>query len=82
MEKKFTSARKVARRNAVLPNAKWQYVFVHGVLRDDRELEHMAQLGVALISYKQVLAELRDDNTGNSSSSIASNIAEMLRYMG
>ena len=57
-------------------------MFVHGVLRDARELEHMAQLGVALIPYKQVLAELRDDETGNSSSSIASNIAEMLRYMG
>jgi len=82
IEKKFTSARKVARRNAILPNAHWKYVFVHGVLRDDKELEHMAELGVTLISYKQVLAELRDDSTGNSSSSIASNIAEMLRYMG
>lgn len=82
VEKKFTSARKVARRNAILPSAQWKYVFVHGVLRDDRELEHMAELGVTLIPYKQVLAELRDDNTGNASSSIASNIAEMLRYMG
>lgn len=82
VEKKYTSERKVARRNEVLPSANWRYVFVHGVLRDDKELEHMAELGVTLIPYKQVLAELRDDNTGNSSSSIASNIAEMLRYMG
>ena len=82
VEKKFTSSRKVARRNAILPHAEWRYVFVHGVLRDDRELEHMAELGVTLIPYKQVLTELRDDNTRNASSSIASNIAEMLRYMG
>lgn len=81
VEKKFTSSRKVARRNAILPSAEWKYVFVHGVLRDDRELEHMAELGVTLIPYKQVLTELRDDNARNSSSSIASNIAEMLRYM-
>lgn len=82
VEKKFTSSRKVARRNAILPNAEWKYVFVHGLLRDDRELDHMAELGVTLIPYRQVLAELRDDTTGNTSSSIASNIAEMLRYMG
>lgn len=79
--KKFTSERKVSRRNAILPNAQWKYVFVHGVLRDDKELDHMAQLGVALIPYKQILTELRDDNTGSASSSIASNIAEMLRYI-
>lgn len=82
VEKKFTSARKVSRRNAILPDAQWKYVFVHGVLRDTNELEHMARLGVTLIPYKQVLTELRDDNSGNSSSSVASNIAEMLRYLG
>ena len=82
VEKKFTSARKVSRRNAILPDAQWKYVFVHGVLRDTKELEHMTQLGVTLIPYKQVLTELRDDNSGNSSSSFASNIAEMLRYLG
>lgn len=82
VEKKFTAPRKVARRNAILPNAQWKFVFVHGVLRDERELEHMAQLGITLIPYKQVLSELRADDTGNASSSIASNIAEMLRYMG
>ena len=58
VEKKFTSARKVARRNAILPNAQWKYVFVHGVVRDDRELEHMAELGVTLIPYKQIAHHL------------------------
>jgi hypothetical protein len=80
VEKKYTSERKVARRNEVLPNAKWRYVFVHGVLRDEPELDHMRQLGVELISYKQVLTELRDDRTTQSSST-ASSIAELLRYM-
>lgn len=81
VEKKFTGARKVDRRAAVLPNANWKYVFVHGVLRDESELEHMVRLGVSPISYRQVLTELRDAPIGNSSSSLASDIAEILRYL-
>jgi len=80
VEKKYTSERKIGRRNEVLPDAKWRYVFVHGVLRDETELEHMKELGVELISYKQVLTELRDDRS-TQSSSVASSIAELLRYM-
>jgi hypothetical protein len=80
VEKKFTSDRKIAKRHAVLPNASWRYVFVHGVLRDERELAHMQQLGVELISYKQILTELRDIETAQSSSA-ANSIIELLRYM-
>ena len=80
VEKKFTSQRKIARRDEILPNAKWSKVFVHAVLRDEMELVHMKELGVELISYKQILQELRDDHTTHSSS-LASSIAEILRYM-
>ncbi len=80
VHKKFTSPRKIAKRDTVLPDARWQYVFVHGVLRDEQELAHMQQLGVQLISYKQVLTELRDDEATQSSSA-ANSIVELLRYM-
>lgn len=80
VEKKYTSERKIGRRNDVLPNAKWRYIFVYGVLRDETELEYMKELGVELISYRQVLTELRDDRS-TQSSSVASSIAELLRYM-
>ena len=66
VDKKFTSERKVARRNEVLPNAHWHYVFVHGVLRDEAELEYMHELNVTLVPYKQILEELRDDRTMHS----------------
>jgi len=80
VDKKFTSPRKIAKRDTVLPDAQWHYVFVHGVLRDEQELAHMQQLGVQLISYKQVLTELRDDDATQSSSA-ANNIVELLRFM-
>lgn len=80
VEKKFTSARKLERRNAIVPNAKWDYTLVHGVLRDETELEYMRELGVNTVSYKEVLNFLQTDKT-NQSSSAASNIVEMLKFM-
>ena len=78
--KKFTSPKKINRRNLILPNAKWRNFLVHAVLKDEAELPIMQELGVELISYKYVLEQLRMDKQGKSSSA-ASGIAEMLNYL-
>lgn len=80
VEKKFTSTKKQAKRNEILSNAEWRYVFVHGEVKDTYNLECIERLGVTLIPYKLVLEQLRD-GAKSSSSSIASNIVEMLNYM-
>ncbi len=80
VEKKFTSERKIARRHEIQPNAKWRYVLVHGELKDVKELDYMRELGVELISYKTILKDVRDSK-GKYSSSVASNIADMLQYL-
>lgn len=80
VEKKFTNLKKSRKRNQILPNVDWRYVFVHGAVKDAYNLECIEQLGITLISYKQVLEQLRD-GTNSSSSSVASNIVEMLNYM-
>lgn len=78
--KKFTSPKKVKRRNEILPNATWRKFLVHAVLKDDAELSIMKDLGVELIPYKKVLEDLCSDKKGKSSSS-ASGIVEMLNYL-
>jgi hypothetical protein len=80
VEKKFTSNKKIEKRNAIAPNANWEYTLVHGVLRDETELKYMRELGVNTVPYKQVLSFLQTDKT-NQSSSAASNIVEMLKFM-
>lgn len=80
VKKKFTRDIKVQRRNEIMPNASWRYVLVHGELKDAKELEYMKQLDVELYSYKAILEELRDMEN-KASSSIASNIADMLKYL-
>ena len=80
VQKKFKSDRKVAKRNSVLADVEWKYVFVHGDVRDARELVHMEHRNIDLISYKQVLSELRDDEATQCSSAANSSV-ELLRYM-
>jgi hypothetical protein len=80
VDKKFTSTKKVNRRNEILPNAKWRNFLVHAVLKDEAELTIMMELGIELISYKKVLEDLRADKQGKSSSA-ASGIVEMLNYL-
>ncbi|MDP2805096.1 MAG: hypothetical protein Q8O24_04070, partial [Gallionellaceae bacterium] len=80
VEKKFTSEKKIARRNEIQPNAKWRYVLVHGELKDVKELDYMRHLGVELTPYKAILKDIRDSQN-KYSSSIASNIADILQYL-
>jgi len=80
VEKKFTSARKIERRNELLQGAKWRHFLVHAVLKDPAELPLMQELGVELIPYRQILNDLCNDSKAKSSS-VASGIIEMLNYL-
>lgn len=80
VEKKFTSLRKIKKRNEILPGMHWKNFLVHAVLKDEAELPLMQELGVELIPYKKVLHDLCDGRGGKSSSA-ASSIIEMLNYL-
>lgn len=80
VDKKFANNLKVAARNATYSNRDWQFVFVHGVMRDDIELQYLTELGVKCIPYSEVLTWLREDKNTHSSS-VASGIADIMRYM-
>jgi hypothetical protein len=80
VEKKYKSEKKIQKRNSIAPNAVWKYIFVYGVLRNDKELELIKKLGVEVIPYKTVLNELMN-NSEHKSSSIANNITEILQFI-
>lgn len=80
VERKFTSQRKVDRRNVILPNVNWRYLLVHAELRDSTELKLMKTIGVDLVPYEQVLSDLCNDNV-KTSSSTATSIIEILNYI-
>lgn len=78
--KKFTSPKKVKRRNEILSDVSWRKLLVHAILKDEAELAIMEELGVELIPYKRVLEDLRSEKKSKSSSA-ASGIVEMLNYL-
>jgi Holliday junction resolvase-like predicted endonuclease len=80
IDKKFNDPRKDEARQRLVPKARWRRFLVHGAVREKAELTHMAELGVELLPYYQVLQELRDQKITHSSS-MASSIAEILRYV-
>jgi Holliday junction resolvase-like predicted endonuclease len=78
--RKFISDGKKQKRNDVLPNVDWQFQFVHAVVREPKELECLKELGVKVISYKDVLNDLLHNKT-HSSSSAANDILKIVGYM-
>jgi hypothetical protein len=78
IEKKFTSEKKIQRRNEVLPNVDWKYVLVCAEVRHPVELDYLNEGDVKVIRYNEVIDEL----VGNAVivNSNAGNIVEILRY--
>ena len=79
IRKKFTSEQKVAKRDEVLPNAKWRYVLVCAEVKHGVELDYLREKGVAVHRYKDVLMELANSNAQVNST--AGTIVEILRYV-
>jgi len=79
IDKKFTSEKKIAKRNAILPNADWKHVLVCAEVRHDFELELFKKKGVVVHRYEDILKEL--EASSSQVNSTAGNIVEILRYM-
>lgn len=79
IRKKFTSEQKAAKREEILPNAKWRYVLVCAEVRYPEELDLLREKGVDVHRYKDVLGELSSSNAQVNST--AGTIVEILRYV-
>ena len=79
IQKKFTSDKKVEKRNSILPNVQWNYVLVCAEAKHKEELELFEQKGIKVYRYKDILNELEiSDSQVNST---AGNIIEIIRYL-
>ena len=80
IEKKFLQEKIASRRADLIPNANWKYVFVHAVARHPEELGLIQKKGIILKPYHEVIENLKL-GLKNTSSSSASGIVDILRYM-
>lgn len=71
-----------AQREALWPNLRWRYVFVHGLVKHEEELKYIAEQNVKLVNMRTVLTDLKDrKRTSLSSSSEASDVVELLNLL-
>lgn len=78
LAKKFLNQKKMDRRNLVLPSSSWTYVLVCAEVREPRELELLAERGVLVFRYSDIVAQLI--NGKSLVNSTAGTIIEILRY--
>ena len=79
IEKKFTSQKKIEKRESIISNAKWKYVLVCAEARHKVELDHFKNKGITVYRYKDILKELEE--SVSQVNSTAGNIIEILRYI-
>lgn len=80
VKNKFTSSAKTKMRAKCWGDLSWRQVFVHGNVRERRELELIASHGVELIAFSHVLDRLCQHTAGEISSGAGTDIAEIVRY--
>lgn len=79
VEKKFTSKKKKEKRESIVSGAEWKYVLVCANLKDETEIQIMDRLGVKVYRYSEILADVVSSKE-HQTSSIATNIVEILKY--
>lgn len=70
-------------REALWPDLRWRFVFVHGLVKYDEELQFIADRSIELVDMRRVLTDLRDRKRPTlASSSEASDVVELLSLLG
>ena len=80
VEKKFLAKKKAAARENIWPGLGWRFSFVHGVVKEEKELELIHSRNVNLIPFKQVLVELCHTGEHAFSGSAGGDLAEIVGY--
>ena len=59
VEKKFASKGKVSARNRAWPGLSWRHIFVHAVVREPLELSLIANHGIEVVPFHDILHQLK-----------------------
>jgi hypothetical protein len=79
VEKKFLVEKKVKEREQFWQGLEWKFLFVHGVVRDNGELEAIKSNNVRLMPFINILDDLHTADQ-KCSAFAAGDLVEILRY--
>lgn len=77
---KFMRDEKRKARNQAWPSLNWNYVFVHGIVREPNELAAIERMGVRLVAFHQVLAELKHSTSKGLRGGAGTDLSEIVEY--
>lgn len=80
VEKKFNSGKVQNMRENFCPGLDWQYYFVHGKMKDDRELKYMREHGITIIPMTQILQEL-SERKGITTSGVGRDVVDLISLL-
>lgn len=80
VEAKFKAQSKLKMRDQLWPGVKWEYHFVHAVVRDPHELEAIAGEGITLHPFHSILGALSQRKSNSFSGSAGGDLAEIVSY--
>ncbi|MBT2667315.1 hypothetical protein J7J00_17690 [Bacillus sp. ISL-4] len=82
VSKKFLAPKKQQLREQLNPNSSWRYLFVHGNVKDPKELAYIASEGVELKSFRQILSDLCTKQTQlDFAGSSAGDLVEIINFI-
>jgi hypothetical protein len=79
VEGKYLAPTKKKARDSAWTGLTWQYVFVHAVVKEVKELELIEKAGVRLMALHKVLAELKH-SAGRLKGGAGTDLAEVIEY--
>ena len=77
--KKFTCSEKAATRQRAWPGINWRYCFVHGVVREQAEIDEIVRLGINVLPLHQVLASVCNRD-GGLTGAAGTDLADIVDY--
>lgn len=81
IETKFTGLKKAKVRNQLFYGAQWQYMFVHGNVKELKELELIQDHGVKLIPIEEIISVLCNQiNDSGFTASSAGDLIEIINF--
>lgn len=78
--KKFTAAEKKKTRNSAWPGLKWQFKFVHGVVKYPAEVELMTGHGIDPVPFHLVLKQLGSRVPGEIKGGAGTDLSDIIEY--
>ena len=79
-EDKFRDRRKTRLRDQLWAGVRWEFHFVHAVVKDPHELEVIASDGIILHPFHEVLSSLASRGAHSFSGSAGGDLAEIVSY--